>query len=102
MAGRLKHWQYDSFVTDFDDPAIEPAYVTFALDSDGTLTLVMLNPVSKIAAFTWDYQDLDLKPVDVGHCGRLCLRPPLLRSSPSTPVRLSPPPRHPRRTLHVI
>src|SRR3546814_2327876 len=23
MAGRLKHWQYDSFVTDFDDPAIE-------------------------------------------------------------------------------
>src|SRR3546814_4947912 len=38
MTGRLKHWQYDSFVTDFDDPAIEPAYVTFALDADGKIT----------------------------------------------------------------
>ena len=64
MAGRLKHWQYDSFVTDFDDPAIEPAYVTFALDADGKVTRVTMKPVSKIADFSWDYQDLDLKPVE--------------------------------------
>ncbi len=64
MAGRLKHWQYDSFVTDFDDPAIEPAYVTFALDADGKVTGVKMKPVSIIADFSWDYQDLDLKPVE--------------------------------------
>ena len=64
MAGRLKHWQYDSFVTDFDDPAIEPAYVTFALDADGKVTGVTMKPVSLIADFSWDYQDLDLKPVE--------------------------------------
>lgn len=64
MAGRLKHWQYDSFVTDFDDPAIEPAYVTFALDADGKVTGVTMKAVSKIADFSWDYHDLDLKPVE--------------------------------------
>lgn len=64
MAGRLEHWQYDSFVTEFDDPAIEPAYVTFALDADGKVTGVTMKPVSVIADFSWDYQDLDLKPVE--------------------------------------
>ena len=63
MAGRLKHWQYDSFVTEFDDPAIEPAYVTFALDADGNITGVTMKAVSQIADFSWDYQHLDLKPV---------------------------------------
>ncbi|WP_422059035.1 serine hydrolase [Sphingopyxis sp.] len=64
MAGRLAHWQYDSFVTAFDDPAIEPAYVTFALDADGKVTGVKLKAVSQIADFSWDYHDLDLKPVE--------------------------------------
>ena len=64
MAGRLEHWQYDSFVTKFDDPAIEPAYVTFALDADGKVTGVTMKAVSKIADFSWDYHDLDLKPVE--------------------------------------
>src|SRR3546814_10529502 len=63
MAGRLEHWQYDSFVTKFDDPAIEPAYVTFALDADGKVTGVTMKAVSKIADFSWDYHALDLKPV---------------------------------------
>lgn len=64
MVGRLEHWQYDSFVTEFEDPAIEPAYVTFALDADGKVTGVTMKPASKIADFSWDYQDLDLKPVE--------------------------------------
>lgn len=63
MVGRLKHWQYDSFVTEFDDPALEPAYVTFALDADGKVRGVTMKAVSKIADFSWDYHDLDLKPV---------------------------------------
>lgn len=64
MVGRLKHWQYDSFVTEYDDPAIEPSYVTFALDADGKVTGVTMKAVSKIADFSWDYHDLDLKPVE--------------------------------------
>lgn len=63
MKGRLKHWQYDSFVMDFDDKAVEPAYVTFALDADGKVSGVTMKAASPIADFSWDYQDLDLKPV---------------------------------------
>src|SRR3546814_17181551 len=64
MAGRLEHWQYDSFVTKFDDPAIEPAYVTFALAADGKVTGVTMKAVSKIADLSWDSHILDLKPVE--------------------------------------
>ena len=66
MKGRLRHWQYDSFVMDFDDKAIEPAYVAFALDADGKVTGVTMKAVSPIADFSWDYHDLDLKPVAEG------------------------------------
>lgn len=66
MAGRLDHWQYDSFVTRFDDKAIEPAYVTFALDADGKVARVSMKAESPIADFSYDYQDLDLRPVETG------------------------------------
>jgi CubicO group peptidase (beta-lactamase class C family) len=63
MKGRLKHWQYDTFVTVFDDKALEPAYVTFTLDADGKVAGVTMKAVNPIVDFSWDYQDLDLKPV---------------------------------------
>ena len=62
MTGQLQHWQYDTFVTRFDDKAIEPAYVTFALDADGHVSMVTMKPVSPVADFSWDYQDLLFKP----------------------------------------
>lgn len=64
MTGRLKHWQYDSFVTEFDDKALEPAYVTFALDAQGAVTGVRMKAANPIADFSWDYHDLDLVPVE--------------------------------------
>lgn len=64
MAGRLVHYQYDTFVTRFDDKAIEPAYVTFALDADGKVARVSMKPESPIADFSYDYRDLDLRPVE--------------------------------------
>jgi hypothetical protein len=64
MSGRLEHWQYDSFITRFDDKAIEPAYVTFNLDEAGHITHLTLKPVSPVADFSYDYRDLDLKPVE--------------------------------------
>jgi CubicO group peptidase (beta-lactamase class C family) len=64
MGGALEHWQYDSFVTRFSDKTIEPAYVTFALDADGKVTGVTMKPVSPIADFSYDYQDLSFTPVE--------------------------------------
>lgn len=64
MAGKLVHWQYDTFVTRFDDKSIEPAYVTFALDADGKVARVAMKPESPIADFSYDYRDLDLRPVE--------------------------------------
>ncbi|WP_415644145.1 serine hydrolase [Sphingomonas antarctica] len=63
MKGRLEHYQYDTFITRFDDPALEPAYVTFALGADGGIERISMKPVSPIADFSYDYQDLLFTPV---------------------------------------
>jgi len=62
MGGRLEHWQYDTFITRFDDKNIEPAYVTFGLDADGHVERVTLKPVSPLADFSYDYADLLFTP----------------------------------------
>lgn len=62
MAGKLEHWQYDTFVTRFDDKTLEPAYVTFGLNADGGVERVTMKAVSPIADFSWDYHDLLLTP----------------------------------------
>jgi CubicO group peptidase (beta-lactamase class C family) len=62
MGGALEHWQYDSFVTRFDDKTIEPAYVTFALDADGKVSRITMKAVSPLADFSYDYQDLAFAP----------------------------------------
>jgi CubicO group peptidase (beta-lactamase class C family) len=62
MTGRLEHYRYDTFVARFDDPGIEPAFVTFALDADGKVARATLKPVSPTADFSFDYQDLSLVP----------------------------------------
>lgn len=63
MAGTLEHWQYDTFVTRFVDSTIEPASVTFNLDPDGKIERVTMKPVSPLADFSYDYQDLLFRPV---------------------------------------
>src|SRR3546814_6762459 len=66
MAGRLEHYQYDTFVTRFDDESIEPAYVTFGLDADGKVERITMKAVSPLADFSYDYHDLLLSPVEAG------------------------------------
>jgi CubicO group peptidase (beta-lactamase class C family) len=63
MGGTLAHWQYDSFTTKFDDKSIEPAYVNFGLDADGKVERITMKPVSPLADFSYDYQDLLFTPV---------------------------------------
>lgn len=62
MKGRLEHFQYDTFIARFDDPAIEPAYLTFALDADGKVSRITAKAVSPIADFSFDYGDLAFEP----------------------------------------
>lgn len=64
MKGTLKHWQYDTFRVNWDDGSIEPAYLTFALNAEGQISGFTMKPVSPVADFSYDYQDLDFKPSD--------------------------------------
>ncbi|MFC5593122.1 serine hydrolase [Lysobacter niastensis] len=63
MTGRLEHSQHDTFRTVWDDPTIEPAYLTFALGAEGKVDRITLKAVSPIADFSYDYQDLLFTPV---------------------------------------
>jgi CubicO group peptidase (beta-lactamase class C family) len=63
MTGTLEHWQYDSFRTHWDDPANEPAYVTFAIGPTGKIDRVTMQAASPLADFSWDYHDLLFTPV---------------------------------------
>ena len=63
MSGRLDHWQYDTFISRFDDKAIEPTYVTFHLNADGHVERITMRAVSPAADFSYDYQDLLFTPV---------------------------------------
>jgi CubicO group peptidase (beta-lactamase class C family) len=62
MGGSLQHWQYDTFIARFDDSNIEPAYVTFAIGAEGKVERITMKPVSPIADFSFDYQDLLFTP----------------------------------------
>ena len=66
MAGTLSHHQYDTFRANWDDRAIEPAYVTFALDAEGKVSRIAMKAVSPIADFSYDYQDLLFTPAQAG------------------------------------
>ena len=53
------HWQYDTFIARFTDQTIEPAYISFGIDQDGHVAGVTMKPVSPLADFSYDYQDLN-------------------------------------------
>ena len=62
----LEHWQYDTFRTRFNDPGMEPAFVTFQLDADGRVDRITMRAVSPLADFSFDYHDLLFTPVSQG------------------------------------
>jgi CubicO group peptidase (beta-lactamase class C family) len=63
MVGELRHYQYETFKTIWRDKVIEPAFVTFQLTADGKIERASMKAVSPLADFSWDYHDLDLRPV---------------------------------------
>ena len=62
LSATLEHHQYDTFRTRFNDPTVEPAYVSFALDREGKVARITMEPVSPIADFSYDYRDLLFTP----------------------------------------
>jgi CubicO group peptidase (beta-lactamase class C family) len=63
MSGPLEHVRFDTFRTRFTDRRMEDAYITFALKPDGRIEHAKLQAISPLADFSFDYQDLLLKPV---------------------------------------
>jgi hypothetical protein len=64
MIGDLQHWQYDTFKAHWRERTIEDAFVTFSLNPDGTIDGARMAAVSPLADFSFDYQDLVLRPAE--------------------------------------
>jgi len=62
----LQPWQNDTFQAHWRDRTIEDAFLTFTLRPDGTIDHFTMLPVSPLADFSFDYQDLWLTPIP-GH-----------------------------------
>ncbi|HYT05730.1 MAG TPA: serine hydrolase [Gemmatimonadales bacterium] len=63
FTGDLEHWQFDTFIARWRAPHLEDAYVTFALNPDGSIDRFRMTAVSPLADFSFDYQDLEFRPV---------------------------------------
>lgn len=64
LYGRLEHWHHDTFVARwFDRELRADAFVTFYLNHEGKISEVKMLPFSPDVDFSYDYQDLLLKPV---------------------------------------
>ena len=61
MDGALEHVADDTFRAHWTDRGIEDAYVTFEVKA-GHITAVAMKPVSPLADFSFDYQDLHFVP----------------------------------------
>nr|ADC36031.1 beta-lactamase [uncultured bacterium 270] len=63
LAGDLEHWQHDTFIARWRDRELRAdAYVTFALNPDASIDQVKMRAVSPATDFSFDFQDLLLKP----------------------------------------
>jgi len=62
MVGDLQPWQFDTFKAHWRVRTIEDAFVTFSLNPDGSIDSAKMAAVSPLADFSFDYQDLLLKP----------------------------------------
>jgi hypothetical protein len=63
LSGELEPWQHDTFIARWRDRELRAdAYVTFALNPDGTIDQAKMRAVSPSTDFSFDFQDLLLKP----------------------------------------
>ncbi len=63
LVGTMTPWQHDTFVVRWDDRALNAdAFVTYALDADGAVREMRIEPISPLTDFSFDFQDLRLTP----------------------------------------
>ncbi|HLF13682.1 MAG TPA: DUF3471 domain-containing protein, partial [Bacteroidota bacterium] len=66
LVGDLEHWQYDTFIARWRDRELRAdAYVTFSLTPEGSIDRATMKAVSPATDFSFDFQDLLLKPVRI-------------------------------------
>ena len=64
LVGTLEHWQNDAFIVRWDERWLNAdAFLTFSLDADGTPVEAKMEAISPNTDFSFDFQDLVLKPV---------------------------------------
>jgi CubicO group peptidase (beta-lactamase class C family) len=65
LVGDLEHWQYDTFLVRWRLRELRAdAFITFALNPDGSIERALMEPASPAVDFSFDFQDLLLRPVD--------------------------------------
>jgi CubicO group peptidase (beta-lactamase class C family) len=64
LVGDLVHWQHDTFLARWRDRELRAdAFATFALNPDGSIQRLTMVPASPAVDFSFDFQDLVLRPV---------------------------------------
>ena len=64
LIGSMTPWQHDSFIVHWDDRALNAdAFVNFVLDPDAGIREMLMQPVSPLTDFSFDFQDLRLVPL---------------------------------------
>ncbi|MBA5637296.1 serine hydrolase [Duganella sp. LX20W] len=64
LTGVLEHFQHDTFIVRWQARNFNAdAYVSFALNPDGSIERMKMAPVSSETDFSFDFADLDFKPV---------------------------------------
>ncbi|WP_332877688.1 serine hydrolase [Massilia sp. S19_KUP03_FR1] len=68
LTGELEHFQHDTFIVRWKQRSLHAdAYVTFALNPDGSIDRMRMAPVSTETDFSYDFQDLNFVPVAAGN-----------------------------------
>jgi CubicO group peptidase (beta-lactamase class C family) len=63
LVGDLVHWQHDTFLVRWRDRELRAdAYATFSLNPNGTIDALKMAPESPDVDFSFDFQDLLLRP----------------------------------------
>jgi len=66
LVGDLIHWQHDTFLARWKDRELRAdAFVTFALNPDGSIDQMKMQPASPAVDFSFDFQDLLFEPKPV-------------------------------------
>jgi CubicO group peptidase (beta-lactamase class C family) len=64
LSGELEHFQHDSFIVRWKERNFNAdAYVTFALNPDGSIERMKMAPISTETDFSYDFHDLNFTPV---------------------------------------